>query len=293
MTREDVSFVSGGERCAGWLYLPEGAEGPVPFVVLCSGFSFVRDQGLDAFAARFAQAGVGALAFDYRHFGDSGGEPRQLALSGRQREDLRAALAFCRSLDPVDRGRIALWGYSFGGAHVQRLAAGEPGIAAAICVAPVVDQVRSLLHIGGPGHVARLTAAGLRDGLRALRGAEPYRVPAAGPPRSLAVMNSPDAVPGMAGLTRRGSTWRNEVCARVAIAPPYRLRRKLRRIACPVLYCIAEEDDINPPELGMEAARRVADGELRLYPGGHFDHTAGPTFERMVADQLDFLRRRL
>jgi hypothetical protein len=28
---------------------------------------------LDAFAERFAQAGIAALAFTYRHFGDSGG----------------------------------------------------------------------------------------------------------------------------------------------------------------------------------------------------------------------------
>jgi fermentation-respiration switch protein FrsA (DUF1100 family) len=75
-----------------------------------SGISCVRDQGLDAFGERFAAAGIAALTFDYRHFGDSGGEPRSLMSARRQRDDFRAALAFARSLDWVDSGRVAIWG---------------------------------------------------------------------------------------------------------------------------------------------------------------------------------------
>ena len=126
--------------------------------------------------------------------------------------------------------------------------------------------MRSLLHVGGLGHVARLMVAGARDGLRALRGAEPYRIPAAGPPGSLAVLNSPDSAPGFAAITPPGSTWRNELCARVALAPPYSLARKVRRIPCPTLYCLTEDDDINPPALGRRAAERAPRGELRAIP---------------------------
>ena len=79
MEREDIEFKVGADRCAAWLYRPSGTSGPVPAVVLGTGFSCVRDQGLDGFAERFAAAGYVALAFDYRHFGDSEGRPRQLA----------------------------------------------------------------------------------------------------------------------------------------------------------------------------------------------------------------------
>jgi pimeloyl-ACP methyl ester carboxylesterase len=256
-----------------------------------SGLSCVRDQGLDAFGERFAAAGIAALAFDYRHFGDSGGEPRGLMSAGHQRDDFRAALSFVRALDFVDPNRIALWGYSLGGGHVQALAAGEPGIAAAIGVAPVVNGVRSLAHIAGPSHPVRLMSAGLRDAARALRGAEPYRIPAGGPPGSHAVINSPDALPGFEAMTPPGSSWRNELCARTVLAPPYRLAAKARRIECPILYCIAEQDDVNPPALGIKTAGRAPRGELRLYPGGHFDPFLGETLERMAADQVEFLRR--
>jgi pimeloyl-ACP methyl ester carboxylesterase len=290
MGREEVRFASGDEECAAWLFRPR-AKASAPCIVMASGLSCVRDQGLEAFGRRFADADFAAIALDYRHFGDSGGEPRLLASAGRQREDLRAAIRFARSLDGVDSTRIVLWGFSLGGGNVQSLLLSEPGIAAAICVAPVVDGVRSLLHIGGPAHVARLGLAGIRDGLRALRGAEPYRIAATGPPGSLAALNSSGAAPGFDSVTSPGSLWRNELCARLALAPPYRLARKTRRIACPVLYCLTEDDDINPPDLGRRAAQGAPRGELRLYPGGHFDPFLGKTFERMAVDQVEFLDR--
>jgi dienelactone hydrolase len=291
--REDAYFDSGKERCAAWLFRPSAASAPAPCVVMASGFSCVRDQGLDGFAERFAAAGFAVLAFDYRGFADSGGEPRQLVLAGRQRDDWRAALAYARSLDSVDKRRIAIWGFSAGGGHVQSLALTEAGIGAAICVAPLVDGARTLHYIGGLSHVIRLGLAGTRDGLRALRRAKPYCIPAAGPPGSGAVINSPEGLSGFEAITPPDSDWRNEACARTFLAPPYRLARKTRRISIPILYCITEDDDVAPPALGIKAAERAPHGELRIYAGGHFDPFLGETLERMAADQLEFLGRRL
>lgn len=293
MEREDVHFASGRERCAAWLFRPNGASAPAPCVVMASGFSCVRDQGLDAFGKRFAAAGFAVLAFDYRYFADSSGEPRQLVRANRQRDDWRAALSFVRSLDWVDDSRVAIWGFSAGGGHVQSLALTEPDIGAAICVAPLVDGTRTLHYIGGLPHLTRLGLAGIRDGFRALRRAEPYRVPAAGPPGSGAVISSPKGLSGFQSITPPGSSWRNEACARTFMAPPYRLSRKVRRIPIPILYCVTEEDDVTPPELGKRAAAQAPYGELRTYTGGHFDSFLGETLERMAADQIDFLARRL
>ena len=291
--REEVQFSSGGERCAAWLYRPEIGSGPAPCVVMGSGLSCVCDQGLGAFAAHFGAAGIAALTFDYRHFGESDGEPRGLMSAARQREDFRAALSFAESLDFVDGARIALWGYSLGGGHVQALAAGRSGLGAAICVVPIVNGLHSLAHISGPMHPLRLAAAGLRDATRALRHAEPHRIPACGAPGSVAILNSPDSAPGFAAITPPGSSWRNEICARAALAPPYRLQGKTAQISCPILYAISEQDDINPPALGIAAAQRAPRGELRLYPGGHFDPFLGPTSRRMIADQVAFLKHHL
>jgi dienelactone hydrolase len=56
-TRRDVSFTSGDSVCAAWLYLPTGITSP-PAVILGDGLGATREMRLDAFAERFAQAGI-------------------------------------------------------------------------------------------------------------------------------------------------------------------------------------------------------------------------------------------
>ena len=107
------------------------------------------------------------------------------------------------------------------------------------------------------------------------------------------MINSPDTVAGFAAITPSGSSWRNEVCARVALAPPYNLARKVRRIGCPVLYCVFEDDDVNPPELGRRAARLRPARRAARYPGGHYAAFDGENFERLLEDQVEFLDRHL
>ena len=90
--QEKVSFVSGADRCAGYLFVPEAAGSTDmrwPCVVLAHGFSGTMDR-LFPHAERFAAGGIAALVFDYRGFGESGGEPRQVVDFPSQLEDLRA-----------------------------------------------------------------------------------------------------------------------------------------------------------------------------------------------------------
>jgi fermentation-respiration switch protein FrsA (DUF1100 family) len=76
--RKDIEFkTEDGVTLRGGLYLPDRATGPVPAVVMAHGFSAVKEMYLDRFADVFAAAGLGALVFDNRNFGASGGEPRQ------------------------------------------------------------------------------------------------------------------------------------------------------------------------------------------------------------------------
>ncbi len=73
----DVEFRSDDAICRGWLYLPQSAQ-PSPVIVMAHGLGAIREMRLDAYAERFAAAGYTCLVFDYRHFGASDGEPRQL-----------------------------------------------------------------------------------------------------------------------------------------------------------------------------------------------------------------------
>jgi uncharacterized protein len=290
--RTDATFESGGWPCAAWVYRPEG-EGPWPAVVLAHGWTGVREQRLDAFAERFAAEGMVAVVFDYRHFGASGGLPRQLLDIGRQLEDWTAALGFTRSLPFVDARRVALWGTSFSGGHVQTIAARDHGVAAVIAQVPYADGLKNLPRLG-PWLAVRLTVAGLRAELGALMGAPPRMLPSVGPPGSLGVMTSPDAEPGFTSIDPPDSTWRNESAARITLRiARYRPGRQADRIQAPILYAIAEHDAVTPPEFAQDAAARAPRAEVRVYDGGHFDFYAGEGFEEVLPDQIEFLRRHL
>jgi uncharacterized protein len=292
MRREDIEFHSGGNTCAAWLYRPEG-EGPHPIVLLAHGFGGVREARLSAYAERFAAAGMAALVFDYRHFGASGGEPRQLLDIERQLDDWRAAIAFARGLDGIDAKRIALWGTSFSGGHVAVMAAEDHGVAAAISQSTFMDGMATLIALG-PRNVLRLTVAGLRDDAARLVGRGPFMLPVVGPPGTPAAMNSPDAEPGYRALFPPGVQWPNEVAARIGLrVGAYRPIRHAAEITCPWLVCVVDDDVITPPRPALKAAGRCPRGEARRYPGGHFDIYVGELFEQVVADQVEFLERHL
>lgn len=290
--RDDFEFDSHGANCAAWLYRPKSADRS-PCVVMGHGFSAVREQRLDAYAERFAQAGMAVLLFDYRHFGASAGEPRQLLSIRRQLQDWEAAIAFARSLPEVDSARIALFGSSFGGGHVQTIAARDSTIAAVIAQVPFCDGLRNL-PVLGLHNIMRLTVAGLRDIATAAFGLEPYRIPAVGAPGTLAAMTTPDAVPGFANMNPPGSTWRNEVCARIALSVgSYRPGVSAAKILCPILYTIGEQDLLTPARFAHDAARRAPRAEIKSYACGHFDFYLPPLWEKVVADQTEFLVRHL
>ena len=78
MNREDIEFQGEGDvTLRGWFYPAQNTTTPAPVIVLTHGMSAVKEMYLDKFAEVFAAAGLGALVFDNRNFGASGGEPRQ------------------------------------------------------------------------------------------------------------------------------------------------------------------------------------------------------------------------
>jgi hypothetical protein len=259
-------------------------------------FGGTRDSGLLPFAEAFAEAGLDVLLFDYRTFGDSTGEPRQLAWPARHRDDYRAAVSFARELDGVDPERIVLWGTSWSGGHATYVAAEDPRIAAMIAQTPDLDGARALSQIAryaGWGHLARLALAGLKDAVGSARDREPLTIPVVATSGSLGAMTSEESLPGYLAIA--GPTWRNEVPARAVLAEGLnRAIRVIDRISSPILVQIADRDSVAPPAAARAAAWRAKGHvEVREYPCNHFAIYVGEWRERAIADQLHFLRRHL
>jgi fermentation-respiration switch protein FrsA (DUF1100 family) len=290
-TRLDVAFPSDGDHCKAWLFMPD-AERP-PLVILGHGLGATREFGLEPYARRFADAGIAALVFTYRHFGDSGGEPRQLLDIERQLGDWAAALAYARSLEAIDAERIALWGTSFGGGHVIEVAARDGAVAAVVSQCPFTDGLAAT-RAASPRSLVRALAPALRDELARIRNRPPVLVPLVGPPGSTALMTSPDSEVGYHALIPPGVDFQGGVSARfINRVGLYRPGRSASKVSGPILFCICDADAVAPAETALRYAATAPRGEVRRYPVGHFDIYLGEPFEHAVADQTEFLVRHL
>jgi uncharacterized protein len=263
---------------------------------MAHGIAGTRDSGLLGFAEAFAGAGLDVLVFDYRCFGDSTGEPRQLADPPRHREDYVEAVGYARRLGGVDPERIVLWGTSWSGGHVVYVAAYDPRIAAVIAQSPDLDGPRTLREIARYAdwrQFAKIIREGLKDILGAARGRPPHLIPVVAPPGEVAAMSSPDAYDGYRSIA--GPTWRNELAARAVIAESRnRAITRIDQLRCPILIQIADRDTVAPPPQARAAAWRAKGRvEVREYPCLHFNIYLGEWHERAIADQLHFLRRHL
>jgi alpha-beta hydrolase superfamily lysophospholipase len=239
---------------------------------------------LGPFAERFAAAGLAALVFDHRGFGDSEGEP-DLFEPRRQLQDWRAAIASARTLPGIDPDRVATFGSSMGGGNSLAAAADDPRVAAAVSQVPFLDIVRQAYR-SSPLVSSRMLAAAVAG----------RHLPAVGQPDEAAPINAPAAEAGWRRVVANGedSRWRNRVSSRWLLGRPFRPVRCAASLHCPWLVCVGEADRVARPGPAIAAAGAAPQGELRTYPGvDHFDIYDGPAHEAVVADQLEFLGRHL
>ena len=294
-SRHDVQFAVAGTNISAWLYLPEDTSIPVPCLVMSHGFGGSKDCILEQYALRFIEAGMAVLTYDYRHFGESEGEPRQLFNVSYQLEDLRAAIAYARSRSEIDPQKIALWGTSASGGYGLAIAAEDNGIAAVIGQCAALDhEADSKMYTErvGIGYFMRLFVQAQRDMGRSRLGLSPHLIPVVGIPGTLAMFNAPGAFEGYAMLMRDSETFKNEVCARLLFMAhgPDPLQAA-KEISCPVLLLVCEHDNLVAPESHVKIAQVLGDKAIvHSYPIGHFDIYEGQYFEKAVNEKIALLQ---
>lgn len=284
-----------GLELAAWHY--PGVDGTC--VVMAGGFAVTKEPATDLFAARLNAAGHGVVAFDYRRLGGSDGLPRQVVRVREQLADWQAVLDFAARLPDVDPARIGAWGFSASGGHIFNVAARNPQLAAAIAQTPNAGGLaagRAAMRYQSLGASLRLTVRGIRDALGGLFGRAPLLVPLGGARGELAVLTTPDVADAQRALDPEGrhdETWLQQVAARSVLQlATYRPGRAARRIKCPLLVLVCDNDKSAYPPAAMAAARRASQGELVQLPGGHYAPFLA-VHEEAVAAQLDFLERHL
>lgn len=288
-----TKFPSGSDYCAAWLTLPQ-TDGPHPVVVLVHGGGATHAMMLEQYERWFSAAGLAVLAFDFRHLGQSGGQPRQLLSLQRYFEDIDAALAFIRTRPELDPDRIALWGTSFGASHVVATAARRRDIAAAVIQCPILNGRTSTLQSGWR-HLLRFIWPIISDGVRSLLGLERRYVQMVGRPGELAFVNRAGAYEGWHSVVPDGYEFDNRVVASTGLLKVlfYDAAAMAKRVQCPLLVCVSDQEELMDPAIAVKAAADAPRGEVKHYPAGHFGVYHAPLVQQLVADQIAFLTTHL
>ncbi|WP_293307719.1 alpha/beta fold hydrolase [Mycolicibacterium sp.] len=283
MNREDAQIPSGDSYIAAWVYRPATLSGTC--VVMAHGFSLTRHDGLEPFAEAFVDAGATVVCFDHRYLGDSGGEPRQRFRASAQLADWRAAIAYARGLEGVDR--VVLWGYSFSGGHCATLAAGDTKPDAMLLLCPFADGLGRVRSTPLP-LIAWITPHAVAD----LAGRH-CTIPVTGPVGSHAAMPLADEEEGFAIAVADNSPWRNAISPAVFLTVAFhRPWAKAANLRMPVFVGMGDRD-ISVPAKGIHRlVDRAPDATLKRYDADHFTVFAPPLQEQIIADQVGFLRER-
>lgn len=141
--KKNVSFYSEGVKLEGDVYLPDDlAPGDIRAgVVLCHGYTGVKDLYLPDNAAVLNAAGYAVMTFDYKGWGESEGPRTRLAPYSRV-ADVQAAMTFLSIQPEVDADRIGIYGTSYGCATVAWVGA-------------IDERAKCVVGVVGMGHGAR------------------------------------------------------------------------------------------------------------------------------------------
>lgn len=133
--KRKINFNRDGLTLVGNLCTPAGfdEDGHYEALIVEGSFSSVKEQMPGTYAQKFAGQGFVALAFDYSHYGESAGEPRQLESPAEKLSDLQAAVSHLTGLPYVQA--VGMVGVCTSGGNAAYLGAAEPRIKALATVA--------------------------------------------------------------------------------------------------------------------------------------------------------------
>lgn len=289
MKKEITAFEVVGLTVRGVFHKPDGLDGQIPIVVMFNGFATEWQFGTQSFIEQFVANGLATLNFDYRSFGQSDGQPRQLLDIPEQLNDCRAAIQHALSQSWVDNDRLILWGSSLGGGHAISMASEfQPkALVAQVphCCAREAFKTVSLTSVfTGMG-------SAIKDAVCSKFGAAPVYLPVVEEPSVYGVMNHPSWKQHYFKLSKDSDTWQNGIVARGLLrGGDYRPITVAETIQSKTLLVAGKQDAGVPFSSVEDTAAKIANCELFAYEGDHFEVYHGDLQSGIVQKQLDFVQ---
>ena len=149
--KRPVTFYSEGCKLVGDVYYPDDLQpGETRAgIVLCHGYTGVKDLYLPDNARVLNEAGYVVMTFDYKGWGESAGARSRLAPYSRV-ADVQAAVSFLSTLPEVDAGRLGIYGTSYGGATVVWVGAVDPRVKCIVSVVGIGQGARWMRSVRRP-----------------------------------------------------------------------------------------------------------------------------------------------
>src|SRR3989449_5904804 len=162
-----VTFYSEGVKLDGDVYVPDDVRPREKRagIVLCHGYTGVKDIYLPDNARALNKAGYVAMVFDYKGWGASDGPRTRLAPYSRV-ADVQAALTFLGTLPQVDPQRLGIYGTSYGGATVVWVGAVDPRVRCVVSVVGIGNGRRWMRSVRRPDEFHDLLARARQDRAR-------------------------------------------------------------------------------------------------------------------------------
>lgn len=161
--KKKVTFISEGLNLVGNLYYPDNFDESqqYPAIVASGSWTTVKEQMAGLYAEKLAQDGFITLAFDFRNFGESEGEPRFYENPQMKIVDIQNAVSYLETLSEVDSNRIGAFGVCAGSGYTLVAASQDDRIkAVAVTAAWLHDAEATKLFYGGEEGVnAKISAA--------------------------------------------------------------------------------------------------------------------------------------
>ena len=288
-----IEFYSEGAKLCGDVYTPDdlGAGEKRSAVLLCHGYTGVKDLYLPDNARALNQAGYVTMTFDYKGWGDSEGSRSRLAPYSRVM-DVQAAMTFLGLQPEVDEDRLGLYGTSYGGATVSWVGA-------------VDERAKCIVSVVGIGNGARWMSRVRRvdewfDLLETSKADREKRV-ATG--KSEFVERSDILLPDRQSAELAAAARRNNPSAvntipmeyvddTLGFNPEWIVDKVSPR---PILFITSDNDRLVPPEESEQLYAHAGEPKkLVVLKGyGHYEVYSEPAFSEVMTAALDWYREHL
>ena len=281
-----VSFYREGVKLDGDVYVPDDVRPRETRagIVLCHGYTGVKDIYLPDNARVLNDAGYVAMVFDYKGWGASDGPRARLAPYSRV-ADVQAALTFLGTLPTVDPERLGIYGTSYGGATVVWVGAIDPRVTCVVSVVGIGNGRRWMRSVRRPDEFHDLLARARHD--RARRAVDG---------KSESVAREEILLPDRQSAELGAAARRNNPAAVSAIPLEYvddtlefNPEWVVDKIAPrPVLFITTDDDRLVPPEESVELYRRAGEPKkLVVLKGyGHYEVYTQPAFGEVMQATL-------